>query len=441
MSKVIAIDGPAGAGKSTVARRLAEAMGYTYLDTGSLYRAVTWYLLNANVHLTNGGFSSVPDGMIRDALNPLDIRLRCGRVWVGQEDVTDRIRDMEVSRRVSMVSERRPVREKLLSLQRAAADRNIVVDGRDIGTVVFPNAFLKVYLDADMSIRSDRRLRELSDAGVATDYGEVLENLKMRDERDSKREIAPLSRAPDAIYLDTTSLSVDEVIAVIRKLADDRARSGYAIWKKIFYRTVWTILKALTKVYLFRQISGKSFVNAIQGPAILASNHLSHLDPPLVAVSMNRPIHFLAKRELTGIPIFGHVIAWLSAVGVRRGIMDREAMAHVRSILASGGIILIFPEGTRSRDGQLHDAKAGFGKIVLECGVPVVPVRIIGSDRSFPPGAWFPRPSPVRVIFGEPLYLSGSSSQSDPSESALRDRYERIGCEVMDRIAALSAEK
>lgn len=439
MPKVIAIDGPAGAGKSTVARRLAEKLGFTYLDSGALYRAVTWYLLNGDAHLINGRDSAPSDTALEEALRPVDIRLDNGRILVGRDDVTDRIRDMRVSQCVSLVSERRPVRAKLLSIQRASATQDIVVEGRDIGTVVFPSAFLKVFLDADVAIRSHRRLKELSDAGVSTDYDEVFENLRMRDDRDSHREIAPLTRAADAVYLDTTYLETEEVVDTIRNLVVRGSRRWYGLWKTFFYRLTWTILGALFRLYLFRRSAGAEGVDGLKGPAILASNHMSFLDPPLVAVSMNRPLHFLAKRELTEIPVFGQVILWLSAIPVRRGILDREALDQVRATLAGGGLVLIFPEGTRSRDGTIHDAKAGFGKLVLESGVPVVPVRIVGSHRSYPPGSYFPRPSPVRVVFGAPFRPSGrpAPSATDPT---LRDRYEAIGEEVMERIRALAGE-
>lgn len=443
MPKVIAIDGPAGAGKSTVARTLAEKIGYTYLDSGALYRAVTWYLLTRGSNLVDRGDRAASDAELEEALRPLQIRMSNGRILVGSDDVTERIRDMEVSRRVSLVSERRPVREKLLSLQRAAADQNIVVEGRDIGTVVFPSAFLKVYLDADVSVRSSRRHKELSDSGVPADYTEVFENLRMRDERDSNREIAPLTRAEDAVYLDTTYLSSEEVVGVIRELVRLGGRHGYRLWKNLFYRAVWWLLKGLTKIYFLRRVHGAEVVNRLKGPAILAANHMSHLDPPLVAVSVRPPLNFLAKRELFEIPVFGRIIPWLSAIPVRRGILDREALDQIRAILASGESLLIFPEGTRSRDGSIHDAKAGFGKLVLECGVPVIPVRIDGSFKSFPAGAYFPRPCAVTVHFGRPFRPTGIPRESEkdglgnPVEPALRERYERIGEEVMERIRAM----
>lgn len=441
MPKVIAIDGPAGAGKSTVARLLAEKLGYTYLDSGALYRAVTWYLLSSSAGLMDRASNAGTDAEIAELLKPVHIQLDNGRVRVGPEDVTDRIRDMEVSKRVSLVSERRPVREKLLKLQRACADRDVVVEGRDIGTVVFPSAFLKVYLDADVAVRSNRRLGELSAAGVPTDYDEVFENLRARDERDTHRQIAPLIRAPDAVYLDTTHLSTQEVVEIIRCLIDRSRHRWYGWWKTFFYRMTWMLLKVLTKLYLFRSVRGGRRVNALSGPAIFAANHMSFLDPPLVAVSMNRPLHFLAKRELTDIPIFGRICLWLSLIPVRRGILDHEAMDRIRAVLASGGLLLIFPEGTRSRDGEIHDAKAGFGKLVLESGVPVVPVRIVGSERSFPPDSILPRPFPVRVIFGDPFMPKGYPPAGAPEEKStdeLRDRYVRIGQEVMERIRSLA---
>lgn len=459
MPKVIAIDGPAGAGKSTVARRLAERIGYTYLDSGALYRAVTWFLLNRHSALIDRPDSPDTESALRQALTPLTIQMSDGRIWVGRDEVSERIRDMEVSRLVSMVSARRPVREKLLSIQRQVADRDIVAEGRDMGTVVFPSAFLKIYLDADVEIRSKRRLDELAGAGVSTDYREVSDNLRMRDDQDTRRSIAPLTRAPDAVYLDTTYLTSDDAVTVIQKLLWNKSSKWYELWKWMFYRFTWTVLKGLSRVYLGRRQVGADRVDGLKGPAILASNHASHLDPPLVAVSLRRPLHFFAKRELSRIPIFGSFTLWLSAIPVRRGILDRDALGQFRAALAAGGLVLIFPEGTRTRDGAIHDAKSGFGKLVLECGVPVVPVRIIGSFDSFPPGSFFPKPKKVRVIFGEPFspvhiarHGQGRPASAGPAASPLaspaaggpeadmdnRDLYDRVGRIVMDRIQSLA---
>lgn len=443
MPKVIAIDGPAGAGKSTVARLLAEKLGFTYLDTGSLYRAVTWYLLSHTPPLFNGAESDrqVSDDQLADILRPVRIVVTGGRVWVNDQDVTDLIRNMEVSKNVSMVSERRAVREKLLLLQRALANQDIVVEGRDMGTVVFPSAFLKLYLDADVSVRSNRRLKEFSGAGTSVGYDEVLQNLKMRDERDTHREIAPLTRARDAVYLDTTFFSTEEVVNLICSIVERNSNMLYRWWKSAFYRITWIVLNIFSALYFFRKSIGKNHVDSHVGPAILAANHSSHLDPPLVAVSMKRPLHFLAKRELTEIPVFGLTIQWLSAIPVRRGILDRAALDQVRSALAEGCLVLVFPEGTRSRDGEIHDAKAGFGKLVLESRAPVIPVRIVGSHKSFPPGGFFPRPCPVRVIFGEPFMPAAASLplRAAGTETDLRECYEKISKEVMDRIRSLPA--
>lgn len=450
-SKIIAIDGPAGAGKSTVARGLAEQLGFTYLDSGALYRAVTWYLLSggpkrppgpsdaralaARQAQTESFISTASDEDLARSLDCLTIRMKDGRISVGDLDVTEIIRDLTVTRLVSMVSERRPVREKLMALQRAFANGNIVVEGRDMGTVVFPGAFLKIYLDANVAIRAGRRYQELGDSGVSTDYDEVYENLRMRDDRDTQRQIAPLSRAPDAVYVDTTYISPDEVVGLIRKLVATRARSLYRRWQNFFYQSTWLFLRALTSAYLRRRASGTDHPDRLSGPVIFASNHMSHLDPILVAVSTRRHLHFLAKRELAEIPIFGQVIHWLHIIPVRRGILDRDALDWVRSVLASGEAVLIFPEGTRSRDGTIHDAKAGFGKLVYESGAPTIPVRIIGSYQSFPPGALWPRPTPVRIQFGEPIQFRNDPNL--PRSSDLREVYEYIGRTVMDRIRDL----
>ena len=217
MKRVIAIDGPAGAGKSTVAKIVAEKLGYTYIDTGAMYRGVAWKTLQQS--------KEASDADILQAVHDIDVRLACTeggtRVTVDGTDVTHEIRTPEVTHIVSRVAALGPVREKMVELQRAmAADGAVVMDGRDIGTNVLPHADVKVFLTASVEERARRRYDEMKENGYAVDFDELKQEIAARDKQDSERAISPLRQADDAVLLDSTTLSIDEVAARIMELAE-----------------------------------------------------------------------------------------------------------------------------------------------------------------------------------------------------------------------------
>jgi cytidylate kinase len=219
---IIAIDGPAGSGKSTVAKRVAEKLGFRYLDTGAMYRAVAVRALEQGVKLSD-------DGRVAAIARDEPIRFEHSgqealpsKVLIGSRDVTVAIRTPEADRAVSPVAKMAEVRTAMVEQQRTiGAAGDIVVEGRDIGTVVFPHAEVKVYLTASAPERARRRAAQHNDTGLTVDEGEVLAAIERRDEIDSTREVSPLRAAEDAVELDTTGLSIEQVVARIVALAED----------------------------------------------------------------------------------------------------------------------------------------------------------------------------------------------------------------------------
>ncbi len=207
---MIAIDGPVGAGKSTAARRLAEALGYVYIDSGAMYRAMGWKAIQAGVDLRDRErIAALALGtdirVVPDATGP--------RVLVDDRDVTVELRTRAMDEASSVVSTYPEVRRRLVALQRAMAETGgIVMDGRDIGTVVFPDADLKFYLDADFTVRAARRLQDLRRIGTDADLTAVQDDVARRDARDRGRATSPLTAAADAIRIDSTGLDADEVL-------------------------------------------------------------------------------------------------------------------------------------------------------------------------------------------------------------------------------------
>ena len=207
----IAIDGPAGSGKTTVSKRLAEYLGFDYLDTGAMYRAIALFLHERNIHGSD-------EKEIDRVLSSVEMEFQNGKLFLNGKEVGPEIRTAEAGVLASKYAKIPVVRKHLTRLQREIADsRRMVVEGRDIGTVVLPDAELKIFLTASVEERARRRWNELREKGEDISYEEVLKQLKERDERDSRRSIAPLKPAEDAVVIDTTDMSVDEVV---RKIAD-----------------------------------------------------------------------------------------------------------------------------------------------------------------------------------------------------------------------------
>ncbi len=216
---IIAIDGPVGSGKSTAARLLANRVGYAYLDTGAMYRAIGWKAYTTGVALDEGDLERLC------ANTRLEMELSAGkqRIVIDGKDVTAEIRTPEISRMASLVSRFASVRSYLVRLQRttgltwAGQYGGVVVEGRDIGTVVFPDAPVKFYLDADIKERGRRRWEELRDTGLDVDLNETIQGIMKRDESDKGRSVDPLKKAEDAIVIDTTGLVLEDVVERMMK--------------------------------------------------------------------------------------------------------------------------------------------------------------------------------------------------------------------------------
>ncbi|MEM6647177.1 MAG: (d)CMP kinase [Bacteroidota bacterium] len=214
---IIAIDGPSGSGKSSTAKAVASRLGYLFIDTGAMFRAVTWAMLHRSLELTEANACIV--------LDAFPLRMEPGnervRVWVGDEEVTDAIRAPEISENVSAVSAWGGVRSAMLHLQRqlaadqVAAGRGAVLDGRDIGTVVFPNADAKFFMVASPEVRAERRQAELATKGIRQPIEAVLADLVERDRKDSTRAIAPLTQADDAVVVDTSAMRFEDQVEFI----------------------------------------------------------------------------------------------------------------------------------------------------------------------------------------------------------------------------------
>ena len=220
MSFIVAIDGPAGSGKGTITKWVGKKMNLENIDTGAMYRCVSLDMIRKNIKLNE-------IDKIESLLKTINIKLKkdngIDKFYLNGEDVTKLIRTKEVNEIVSQVSHILIVREAMVNFQRnIARDLNIIMEGRDIGTNVFPNADVKIYLDASAEERARRRVRQNEEAGISSNYEEILENIKFRDNNDKTSKVAPLKQAEDAIYVDTTNMNIEEVVEKIINIIEKK---------------------------------------------------------------------------------------------------------------------------------------------------------------------------------------------------------------------------
>jgi cytidylate kinase len=415
---VLAIDGPAGAGKSATARGVAARLGLSHVDSGAMYRAVAWLAAERGANLDNEAdvlraiegahFEAGEEGILCD-----------GRL------VEAEIRTAEAGEAASRVAVYPGVRRRLVAIQRSlASPPGVVMEGRDIGTVVFPKADLKVFLSASVEVRALRRRLELTARGEAADQDAIEAMIRDRDRRDRERAESPMLVAPDAIPLDTSDLGLDELVDLVARWAELGRRGPGPTTP--FYWFGSRFVKAFSRTFLKFRIEGLDHVPRT-GPLIAACNHISFWDPPLVGSNFPRVLHFVAKAELFENRVFGAMLRGYNSIPIQRGLRARSGLLGAEEVLNGGGAVLIFPEGTRNKSGALMPPRAGIGRLATVTRTPVLPVRISGSNQI---RRSLRRQTLVRIVIGTPIVppLRSEPDRAEMHSFALR---------VMEAIAAL----
>ncbi len=403
---IVAIDGPVGAGKSTVARAVAQRLRFRYVDTGAMYRSVAWAVLQHGLDL---GDEHAVTALARSLRIDFATEPHGQRVLVDGVDVTEAIRSPQVSDGASVVSVYPGVREAMVAVQRhLGAAGGVVMEGRDIGTVVFPDAEVKVFLDASLAERTRRRFEEWKARGAVADLESVRKAEEERDRRDRTRNHSPLRAAADAVVIDSTGLPVDDVVdrivLLVRSLAVGRdvGRRLAGLIADVWYAVVKNALWVVCKVLFRLRIEGR-WHEPVRGPFIVAANHASAIDPPIVGIALRHKAAYMGKHELLQTPVLGPLLRSIGVFPVRRGEPDRGAIRRSLQVLDSGGVLVMFPEGTRSPDGRLRTPETGAALIALRTGATVLPVAVINSHRILPKGARRPKMQRVTVRMGPPL--------------------------------------
>ena len=441
-SLVIAIDGPAGSGKSTTARLAAERLGYRQIDTGAMYRAVTLKAIEQGLDPEDGErIGSLAAGTSISMERAADGTMH---VWLDGRDVTREIRTPEVTRQVSPVSAHPSVRRVMVREQRRLSESGgVILDGRDIGSVVLPHADIKAYMDASPEVRARRRLQELTEKGIKTSLAEVESDIERRDRYDSSRADSPLTAPVGAWILDTTELTVAQQVEKVVSLAKDRAgelaerivlgRRKVPVEKiRPLYRfgqeVILLLLKGLWGIRIDRKEQRRFNENYI-----FVCNHRAFADPPLVGSTIRREVHFLAKDDLFRNPLFAGLIRAFNAIPLKRLAFDRSILRKSMALLEEGQSILLFPEGHRIFTMELGKPMSGIGYLAVKSGVPVFPLYVDGSNRL---RDCLLRKQRLIVKQGRPLRLTDPSI----SRTASGDDYRNYSDTVMASIQALKDE-
>lgn len=399
---IITIDGGSASGKTTIARELSKRFEIPLLESGHLYRAITHRILLA-------GISPEDVKAVEKFVTPLSLEakeeaLEWRLLINGTQDDPKDLRRLEVTEKVSLVARIPLVRKRLLSLQRSCHSmkkgNHLVAEGRDMGTVVFPRADTKVFVKVSESLRAKRRQEDFAALGIAVTEKRVGELEAERDRIDRERVVAPLRIPQGATALETTGKTVSQSFRELIRLINIKVHPRNLVYT--FVRS----LTAVTDFYLGLRGEGVENIPK-RGGFILASNHLSHLDPVALAFASSRTLSFIARNSLFRMnPLFAWLISSLNAYPINRDNPDRKTMMQIIRFLLEGHGIVYFPEGTRSRDGKLGPFKKGIGTLSLRTAFPVIPACIQGTREAMPVGAHGVKRGKVTVRFGPPVDFS-----------------------------------
>ncbi len=449
MSKpiAIAIDGPAASGKSTLAQALAERLGYIYFDTGAMYRAVTLVALNRKIDLAD---EDALEKIARETnidLKPASKNDgRLSDVFIDGVDSTFAIRTKEVDNNVSAVSVYPRVRKALTEKQRAVGERGgVVMAGRDIGTVVLPNAQLKIYLEASLEERARRRHAELLERGIKPSLEQIKEGLRERDKIDSGRAIAPLRPAEDAVILDSDGMSKDQVVEKVLQLAKEKQRMDnknkpapyrVSLGARLFRAVAAPLFRLAFWILSRVKIEGKENIPK-SGAYIVAYNHISLFEPPLVLAFWPRLPESVAGADVFDRPGQKILVRAYGAIPVHRGEYDRQVILDMLQVLEAEKPLAIAPEGGRSHKPGLRRGFAGVAYLMDRARVPVVPVGVSGTSDDFGRRAIHGKRPKVHIRIGKAFNLppiEGSGEERRTARQANADL-------VMRHIAALLPEE
>lgn len=404
---IITIDGPSGTGKSTIARELARILHFTFFDTGAMYRCMALFLQDK-------GIGSLDALQTSSLIEEFSFKITTDaqgakRYFVGEKDVTFDIRSEKISSLASQIAKIPEVREALMPIQRKAAEGNdVVFEGRDMGTVVFPQADLKIFLTASAEVRAERRYQELvfkfPDCAESYSMSQILEDIQKRDYNDSTRAISPLKQASDAVLIDTSQLSIQQVLNQILAIYQKKLQKKLPKMKWPYW-FVYTFARLFFRLFFRLQVHGLEHFRP--GAGIIAANHVSLYDPEVVSISCPEEVHFLAKESLFRIPVLGKLIRILNSHPISRDSSDVATFRLIIRLLQEGKKVILFPEGSRSDDGDIQPLEKGLPFLVHKAKCSIFPTYVSGAFEAWPRSRKFPKLwGRIRCYFGPPIEWS-----------------------------------
>lgn len=411
----VSIDGPAASGKSTVGQIVARKLGANFLDSGKLYRVAA--------------LSSQKTGLkLPELLDATCLEMKGSKFILNGEDVSKQLDSVEIGELASQLSVDPRLREWVnKTIRELAINESIIVAGRDIGTVVLPEARVKIYLDASLEQRARRRYLDVK---KKQSYESILEALKKRDARDSGRDVAPLKPADDAIIIDTTNLTRTQVVKQIYKLVNAELDKVKLTW---WWKFSYWVCATIARKYWHTKIFGKGNVPP-NDPVIVVCNHTSIFDVFFLGLALPRMGFFLAKAELFKIPVISWCVRGYGAVPVRRGLASKDVVKGIDGVLKAGKCFIIYPEGTRSKTGLLSGHyHLGAAMFAHRAKVDIVPVGIKGSFEILPFGSKWPKRGNLVVKVGKPITW-------DKNTKGSKDLFERITTDAMREVAQLCGQ-
>lgn len=387
MSFIVAIDGPSGTGKGTITELIAKKYNFQYLDTGATYRCVTLKMIKENIQLNE-------TEKIKEMLKNIKIDFEGEKVFLDGEEVTKKIREEDVTNMVSQVSHLQEVRTAMVELQRRMSEgKEVILDGRDIGTNVFPNAEVKIYLDASSEERAKRRFKQNQEKGIDIPFEKVKKNIEFRDQNDKNAKVGALKQAEDAVYIDTTNLSIKEVEKKVSDVIKKKQKlikkieNGYVMtkdtkWKRFSRGFVKGFLGGLYTIVFRPKMNGLENLPKDEG-YIICANHMNYLDAAGLILCNKFPIRFIAKADLYRFRILSYLGHLFDIIPVKRDKSDINSIKMCLKALKNKEVLGIFPEGTRK--GLEKNAKVKNGAVFLaeKAKVKIIPVGISGSFKPF----------------------------------------------------------
>lgn len=420
---IITIDGPSGTGKSTVAKGVAKRLGFTFFDTGAMYRSFAWLIQKE-------GIDPSDEPKVNELLSRFQYEIRTPhagerRYIVGGTDVTDLIRTQAISMIASQIATYPQVRAEMVKIQRNFGHSvDAVFEGRDMGTVVFPEADLKIFLTAKPEVRAERRYRELIHKfpDLSMTQEEILKEIEERDQTDSTRAISPLKQAPDAILIDTSHLTAQQVIEKVVRLKPKRRFPKM----KVSYKIVYSLARLYFRLFFRLKVYGLESFRP--GAAVIAANHTSFLDPPVLSISCPEEVHFLARGSLFEIPLLGRLIRILNSHPIDRGTSDVQTFRTMVELLNQGKKLILFPEGKRSNDGALRPLERGMAFLVYKAKCRIIPAYIQGAFEAWPRGRKLPKIfGKIAVTFGSPIEWEEGGDKKEVQERITKKTEQAIG--------------